>query len=73
LYPAQTRSSRGAEGFLNLTLVLDEDNGNTLVDTGLPGQHVGVARILRRVGLLHTPKEVTHILTSAPNGGGAAV
>jgi glyoxylase-like metal-dependent hydrolase (beta-lactamase superfamily II) len=32
------RGPRGAEGFLNLTLVLDDDDGNTLVDAGLPGQ-----------------------------------
>jgi glyoxylase-like metal-dependent hydrolase (beta-lactamase superfamily II) len=31
------RGSRPAEGFLNLTLILDDKNGNTLVDAGLPG------------------------------------
>ena len=29
---------REAGGFLNLTLILDGENGNTLVDAGLPGQ-----------------------------------
>jgi hypothetical protein len=32
------RGSHGADGFLNLTLIVDEQNGNTLVDAGLPGQ-----------------------------------
>jgi glyoxylase-like metal-dependent hydrolase (beta-lactamase superfamily II) len=32
------RGSREAEGFLSLTLILDDENGNTLVDTGLPAQ-----------------------------------
>jgi hypothetical protein len=32
------RGSRGADGFLNLTLILDEQYGNTLIDAGLPGQ-----------------------------------
>src|ERR1051325_3046579 len=32
------RGSQEAEGFLNLTLILDDENGNTLADTGLPGQ-----------------------------------
>ena len=31
------RGTRGADGYLNLTLILDEQNGNTLVDAGLPG------------------------------------
>jgi hypothetical protein len=32
------RGSRRADGFLNLALILNEQNGNTLVDAGLPGQ-----------------------------------
>jgi glyoxylase-like metal-dependent hydrolase (beta-lactamase superfamily II) len=41
------RVPREAEGFLNLTLVLDAKNGNTLVDTGLPGQEEAIASALR--------------------------
>jgi glyoxylase-like metal-dependent hydrolase (beta-lactamase superfamily II) len=40
------RGPRGTEGFLNLTLILDEEEGNTLVDTGLPGQEGAIASAL---------------------------
>jgi glyoxylase-like metal-dependent hydrolase (beta-lactamase superfamily II) len=69
------RGSREAEGFLNLTLILDGENGNTLVDTGLPGQagaidaalgeaNIGV-RDLGRIILTH--QDLDHI------GSGAAL
>jgi glyoxylase-like metal-dependent hydrolase (beta-lactamase superfamily II) len=69
------RGSREAEGFLNLTLILDGENGNTLVDTGLPGQagaidaalgeaDIGV-RDLGRIILTH--QDLDHI------GSGAAL
>ena len=45
------RGSREAEGFLNLTLILDDDNGNTLVDTGLPGQAEPIASALTDAGI----------------------
>jgi glyoxylase-like metal-dependent hydrolase (beta-lactamase superfamily II) len=45
------RGSREAEGFLNLTLILDEENGHTLVDTGLPGQEEAIASALADAGI----------------------
>src|SRR5215203_3265711 len=45
------RGSRGADGFLNLTLILDEQNGNTLVDAGLPGQAEAIGAALTEVGI----------------------
>ena len=69
------RVPREAEGFLNLTLVLDAKNGNTLVDTGLPGQEEAIAsaladagigaRDLRRIILTH--QDLDHV------GSGAAL
>ena len=69
------RGSREAEGFLSLTLILDDENGNTLVDTGLPAQagaidaalgeaDIGV-RDLARIILTH--QDLDHI------GSGAAL
>jgi glyoxylase-like metal-dependent hydrolase (beta-lactamase superfamily II) len=45
------RGSGRAEGFLNLTLILDDENGNTLVDTGLPGQEEAIASALADAGI----------------------
>src|SRR5215204_5630009 len=45
------RGSRGADGFLNLTLILDEQNGNTLVDAGLPGQAEAIGAALVEAGI----------------------
>jgi glyoxylase-like metal-dependent hydrolase (beta-lactamase superfamily II) len=45
------RGSRETEGFLNPTLILDEDDGNTLVDTGLPGQAEAIASALAEAGI----------------------
>ncbi|MDQ3862141.1 MAG: MBL fold metallo-hydrolase, partial [Actinomycetota bacterium] len=70
------RGSQGADGFLNLTLILDEQNGNTLVDAGLPGQEQTIgaalvdaggigARDLRRI--IFTHQDLDHI------GSGAAL
>src|SRR5215217_3430742 len=70
------RDSQGAEGFLNLTLILDDDNGNTLIDAGLPGQEEAIgaalgdaggigARDLRRI--IFTHQDLDHI------GSGAAL
>src|SRR5919199_2436271 len=70
------RGSQGADGFLNLTLILDEQNGNTLVDAGLPGQEqtIGAAlldaggigvRDLRRI--IFTHQDLDHV------GSGAAL
>ena len=69
------RGSREAEGFLNLTLVLDEDNGNTLVDAGLPGQAEAIDASLAEAGIglrdlrriIFTHQDLDHI------GSGAAL
>jgi glyoxylase-like metal-dependent hydrolase (beta-lactamase superfamily II) len=45
------RGSRETEGFLNLTLILDDENDNTLVDTGLPGQEEAIALALADAGI----------------------
>src|SRR5919202_6583667 len=69
------RGSQGAGGFLNLTLILDEQNGATLVDAGLPGQAEAIgaalveadigARDLRRI--IFTHQDLDHV------GSGAAL
>jgi glyoxylase-like metal-dependent hydrolase (beta-lactamase superfamily II) len=69
------RGSREAEGFLNLTLILDEENGNTLVDTGLPGQEEAIASALDEAGtrardlrrIIITHQDLDHV------GSGAAL
>src|SRR5215213_11905177 len=69
------RGSQGADGFLNLTLVLDEDNGNTLVDAGLPGQAEAIGAALTEVGIglrdlrriIFTHQDLDHV------GSGAAL
>jgi glyoxylase-like metal-dependent hydrolase (beta-lactamase superfamily II) len=69
------RGSRGADGFLNLTLILDEQNGNTLVDTGLPGQAEAIGAALTEVGIgvrdlkrmIFTHQDLDHV------GSGAAL
>jgi glyoxylase-like metal-dependent hydrolase (beta-lactamase superfamily II) len=69
------RGQREAEGFLNLTLVLDEENGDTLVDTGLPGQEGAIASALDEAGvglgdlrrIILTHQDIDHI------GSGAAL
>src|SRR5215212_5561397 len=67
------RGSQGADGFLNLTLILDEENGNTLVDAGLPGQAEAIgtaiaeagieARDLRRI--IFTHQDLDHVGSGA--------
>jgi glyoxylase-like metal-dependent hydrolase (beta-lactamase superfamily II) len=69
------RGPREAEGFLNLTLVLDGENGNTLVDTGLPGQEEAIASALDEAGIgtrdlrriIFTHQDLDHV------GSGAAL
>src|SRR3954470_11086778 len=69
------RGSREAEGFLNLTLILDEQKGTTLVDAGLPGQAEAIASALRKAGvgprdlrrMIFTHRDLDHI------GSGAAL
>jgi glyoxylase-like metal-dependent hydrolase (beta-lactamase superfamily II) len=45
------RGSRGTDGFLNLTLILDEQNGNMLIDAGLPGQAEVIVAALADAGI----------------------
>jgi glyoxylase-like metal-dependent hydrolase (beta-lactamase superfamily II) len=69
------RGSQGTEGFLNLTLILDAQEGAALVDVGLPGhaETIGAAladsgigvRDLRRI--IFTHQDLDHI------GSGAAL
>src|SRR5215216_3988469 len=69
------RNSQGAAGFLNLTLILDEQNGNTLVDAGLPGQAEAIGAALAEAGtgvrdlrrIIFTHQHLDHI------GSGAAL
>ena len=69
------RGSREAEGFLNPTLVLDDENGNTLVDTGLPGQEEAIGTALADAGvgvrdlsrIIFTHQDLDHV------GSGAAL
>src|SRR5919112_5578040 len=69
------RGSEGADGFLNLTLILDEQNGNTLVDAGLPGQAEAIGAALTEVGIevrdlkrmIFTHQDLDHV------GSGAAL
>jgi glyoxylase-like metal-dependent hydrolase (beta-lactamase superfamily II) len=69
------RGSRGADGFLNLTLILDEQNGNTLVDAGLPGQAEVIGTTLAEAGIgvrdlsriIFTHQDLDHV------GSGAAL
>jgi len=69
------RGSREAESFLNLTLVLDDENGNTLVDTGLPGQEGAIVSALDEAGvgvrdlrrIIFTHQDLDHV------GSGAAL
>src|SRR5919112_3875286 len=69
------RTPQEPESFLNLTLIVDEQNGNTLVDASLPGQAeaIGAAlieagtgvRYLRRI--IFTHQDLDHV------GSGAAL
>src|SRR5919107_1121371 len=70
------RGSQGAEGFLNLTLILDDDHGNTLVDAGLPGQEEAISATLVDAGgigvrdlrrIIFTHQDLDHV------GSGAAI
>src|ERR671916_163435 len=45
------RSPQEPESFLNLTLIVDEQNGNTLVDAGLPGQAEAIGAALLEAGI----------------------
>jgi glyoxylase-like metal-dependent hydrolase (beta-lactamase superfamily II) len=69
------RGSQGADGFLNLTLILDEQYGNTLIDAGLPGQAEAIGAALADAGIgvrdlkriIFTHQDLDHV------GSGAAL
>jgi glyoxylase-like metal-dependent hydrolase (beta-lactamase superfamily II) len=45
------RSPQEPESFLNLTLIVDEQNDNTLVDAGLPDQMEAISAALAEAGI----------------------
>src|SRR5215216_511546 len=69
------RSPYEPESFLNLTLIVDEQNGNTLVDAGLPGQAEAIGAALLEAGvgvqdlrrIIFTHQDLDHV------GSGAAL
>src|ERR671921_1956991 len=69
------RTPQEPESFLNLTLILDEENGATLVDAGLPGQAEAIGAALLDAGIgvrdlrriIFTHQDLDHI------GSGAAL
>src|SRR5215210_4052706 len=69
------RSPQEPESFLNLTLIVDEENGNTLVDAGLPDQAEAIGTALVEAGIgvrdlrriIFTHQDLDHV------GSGAAL
>src|SRR5215212_7012495 len=69
------RGPQGAGGFLNLTLILDMQNGDTLVDAGLPDQAEAIGSALVEAGIgvrdlrriIFTHQDLDHV------GSGAAL
>jgi glyoxylase-like metal-dependent hydrolase (beta-lactamase superfamily II) len=69
------RSPQEPESFLNLTLIVDEQNGNTLVDAGLPDQMEAISAALVESGIgvrdlrriIFTHQDLDHV------GSGAAL
>jgi glyoxylase-like metal-dependent hydrolase (beta-lactamase superfamily II) len=69
------RSPQEASTFLNLTLIVDEENGNTLVDAGLPDQAEAIGAALGEAGIgvrdlrriIFTHQDLDHV------GSGAAL
>jgi glyoxylase-like metal-dependent hydrolase (beta-lactamase superfamily II) len=69
------RNPQEPESFLNLTLILDEQNGNTLVDAGLPDQMEAIGAALVEAGIgvrdlrriIFTHQDLDHV------GSGAAL
>src|SRR5215212_2544472 len=45
------RNPQESENYLNLTLIVDEENGNTLVDAGLPDQTEAIGAALGEAGI----------------------
>jgi glyoxylase-like metal-dependent hydrolase (beta-lactamase superfamily II) len=69
------RNPQEPESFLNLTLIVDEENGNTLVDAGLPDQIEAISAALVEAGIgvgdlrriIFTHQDLDHV------GSGAAL
>jgi glyoxylase-like metal-dependent hydrolase (beta-lactamase superfamily II) len=69
------RSPQEPESFLNLTLIMDGQNGNTLVDAGLPNQTEAISAALVEAGIgvgdlrriIFTHQDLDHV------GSGAAL
>src|SRR5918994_6361830 len=69
------RSPQETENFLNLTLIVDEQYGNTLIDAGLPGQAEAIGAALVEAGIvvrdlrriIFTHQDLDHV------GSGAAL
>jgi glyoxylase-like metal-dependent hydrolase (beta-lactamase superfamily II) len=69
------RSPQETNSFLNLTLIVDEQNGNTLVDAGLPDQMEAISTALAEAGIgvrdlrriIFTHQDLDHV------GSGAAL
>src|ERR687894_1889900 len=69
------RSPQEVDSYLNLTLIVDEDNGTTLVDAGLPDQTEAIGAALVEAGIgvrnlrriIFTHQDLDHI------GSGAAL
>ncbi len=69
------RSPQEPESFLNLTLIVDEQNGSTLVDAGLPDQMEAIRAALVEAGIrvgdlrriIFTHQDIDHV------GSGAAL
>jgi glyoxylase-like metal-dependent hydrolase (beta-lactamase superfamily II) len=69
------RGPQQPESFLNVALILDDENGNTLVDAGLPGQMDAISSALLEAGIgvedlgriVFTHQDLDHI------GSGAAI
>jgi glyoxylase-like metal-dependent hydrolase (beta-lactamase superfamily II) len=69
------RSPQDTDSYLNLTLIVDEDNGNTLVDAGLPDQTEAIGAALLEAGvgvrdlrrIIFTHQDLDHV------GSGAAL
>jgi glyoxylase-like metal-dependent hydrolase (beta-lactamase superfamily II) len=69
------RSPQEPESFLNLTLIVDEQNGNTLVDAGLPGQDEAIGAALLEAGtgvrdlrrIIFTHQDLDHVGSGLPS------
>jgi glyoxylase-like metal-dependent hydrolase (beta-lactamase superfamily II) len=69
------RSPQEADSYLNLTLIVDETNGNTLIDAGLPDQTEAISAALVEAGIgvrdlrriIFTHQDLDHV------GSGAAL